>query len=251
MKLNERVKSVLKFAVLVIALVYVAVLSGCKTEDSQKPLKQNLFIVLVDETESFALYKEGLIEQMYWPEVIPLINLIVYSLEPGDEFAVIGIDEQGFENEDVRIPFEVLDEGFLKAKIQKDKLAKVVRELQRRKDTHKSTDILGALYQAAHFASEETDRQTFVFCFSDMKQEPRWPTQEEAGKLTFPSGTECYFFFVDASGRNNWNTITNVWEPILSGAGLQIYSNNTLNFFQKGESKLRLEQVLNEIRNNR
>lgn len=247
MKLASRTINTQTLVVSVLSVCVLALCLGCQgTEPRGKARK--LFIVLLDETESFAIYKEkGVIEEMYWGKVIPLINMIVSSMEPGDAFGLIGIDERGFDAEDVRVPFEVLDEGFLKAKMGKDRLRRVVTELRRRKEKHRSTDILGSLYHAAYFAQREPDRSVFIFCFSDMKQEPRWPTQEEARELKFLRRTEGYFFHVNASGRTNWNRLVQVWEPILSGAGLEFHTDGRLDFYQKGESRLALVRILKEV----
>jgi len=206
---------------------------------------KRLYLVLIDETDSFGLYKgKGVVDTLYWQEAIRLTRSIIGRLEPSDEFALIGIDEQGFDEEDVRIPFEELDEGFLRAKMQQSGLARKLMALQRRKNKHRSTDILGALYQAAHFAANEPDHETIIFCFSDMKQEPQWPSAEDAKNLKFPAGTKGFFFYVDASGRKNYDKIVSVWEPVLRHAGLGIYNGQVLSFFQQGNSNLKLNKIL-------
>ena len=247
MKFSQSMPKIRQFVISLVTIFCLALCLGCGGKEPPRQSKR-VFIVLVDETESFALYNEkGVIEQMYWTKVIQLVNWIVNSLKPGDEFGLIGIDEHGFDEDDVRVPFELLDEGFLKAKMSKDRVAKTVSELQQRKQKHKNTDILGALYHAAYFASKEPDRHAIIFCFSDMKQEPRWPTEEEARTLDFPYGTEAYFFYVNASGRTNWETIVQVWNSILTRARLQIHTDNLLNFFQKGESEKALKQILTKL----
>lgn len=228
---------------LVVAVPFLAML-GCDSSNVSEQANQRLFLVLVDETESFSM---GTTDTLYWSEVLPLVSQIAGRLQPGDEFAVIGIDEKGFEDSDVRIPFRVLDEGFLRAKLQKDSLLTSIQHLQRRKNKHRTTDILGALYHSAHFANVEQSRKTILFCFSDMKQEPTWPTEKESSDLHFPNGTEGYFFYVNASGRTSWNTITGVWQPILTRARVEISSGGILHFYQRGDSRLKLSQVLDSL----
>ena len=245
MRFNEKYPARFSFGISLVLVLCLTLSQGCNGPEPQK----KLVIVLVDETESFALYRQrGVVENMYWDEVLEsLLPKIVHSLEAGGAFAVIGIDEHGFDEEDVRIPFTALPDGFLEAKMAKDRIARQIGELQRRQQRHRSTDILGALYHAAYFAKRYPERQAIVFCFSDMRQEPGWPTQEEARELKFPEGTEAYFFYVNASGRTNWERIVEVWEPILAGAGLQLYTYNSLSFFQSGESALWLDRILSDL----
>jgi hypothetical protein len=246
MRFNEKYQSRLPLGIFLVGAIGLAILQGCH---ATKPQAQKLFVVLVDETESFALYEQrGVIERMYWEAVVDtLIPKIVNSLEAGCAFTIIGIDEHGFDAEDVRMPLTVLPQGFLESKMEKDKLARNVRELKQRQQRHRKTDILGALYHAAYFTSRYPERKAVIFCFSDMRQEPTWPTQEQARALKFPEGTEAYFFYVNASGRTNWERMVQVWEPILTEAGLQLYTYNSLSFFQSGESALWLERILSDL----
>gem|GEM_PF-3722950 len=243
----EKTLSMIQLLAVILMLASVAASLGCISR-LPKPLEPRFFLVLLDETESFAHYDDkGQIDYTYWPEVIPYIVKIVDRLEPEDAFGVIGIDECGFEEEDMIVPITILDERSLVAKFQKDSLKTAVKELTQRKQKHRSTHILGALYHAAHFASRDPDRRTIILCFSDMKEEPAWPTAQESADLRFPKGTEGYFFYVDASGRRNWDKTVYVWMPILAKAGLQIHTGNSLNFFQRGESNVKLDQVLGAI----
>jgi hypothetical protein len=204
--------------------------------------------VLLDETDSFAQYERpGVISARYWPEVIPFIERIVSDLAPGDEFAVIGIDDHGFDEDDVIIAFKKLDDAFLRAKLQKDTLRHALRKLAPRKERYKSTDILGTLRHAAHFAAMDSSRQTIVFCFSDMRQEPSMPTVSEAADLRFPPSSKGYFFYVDAAGRNAWDRLIQAWEPILHHAGMEIGSGSQLSFFQRREVEVRLGEVLRSL----
>lgn len=228
----------------VLILAFLGVLAGCNIS----PSEHRLYLVLADETDSFALHeKSGIITKRFWPEVLPLIQQVADQLSPGDQFAMIGIDEHGFDEEDVILPFTVLDEAFLKAKLQKDGLRVAVGGLRPRKDKYRATDILGALRHAAYFAQSQPNRKTIVFCFSDMRQEPVMPTLDESRDLSFPKGSEGYFFYVDAAGYQDWDRIVSVWEPILHRAGLDIYTGNSLNFFQRGESEVRLRSVLSSL----
>lgn len=204
-----------------------------------------LVIILVDETDSFGQYsKRGKAKVLYWDEALALSKKVVNALDPGDEFLLISINEKGFEEEDILIPLQQLDLSFLKAKIQKRKLCHQILSLKRKKATYRSTDILGALYQAAHFAKMEKGFKPILICFSDMVQEPRMPTMAQSKDLAFPSGTKGYFFFVDTSGKKQWDLIIKSWLPILNHAQLDAGDQNKPNFFQYGESKLWLNRII-------
>lgn len=212
---------------------------GCQTQMRRQ------YMVLIDETESFAQYKApGIIQKRYWEEVLPMIGSLVETMQPGDRFVLIGIDEQGFDENDVLIPVTDLEDSFLKAKLQKDSIRKLILELKPREDKHNATHILGSLFHAAHFIREDSAYESVIFCFSDMRQEPRMPTLDEAYGLEFPEGTRAYFFYVDAAGYNEWEKIIAVWEPLLNRSGLDLYTNERLHFFQKGEALARLNEII-------
>jgi hypothetical protein len=76
-------------------------LIGCDNSSPLKQDQQKLFVVLVNRSDSSG--SEGGARR-----VLPPINKVACALAPGDQFAVICIDEQGFD-EEARIPFEILD----------------------------------------------------------------------------------------------------------------------------------------------
>ncbi|MBU0568645.1 hypothetical protein KJ693_01230 [bacterium] len=159
---------------------------------------------------------------VFWPEALRWVAKIVESLQPDEKFCLIGIDERGFETDDTRTPINTIYERQLKAIQQKRKIIKdQVRELTRRKDKHKSTDILGALYHAAHFLNKQDTHEGTIVIFSDMKQEPKPPTLKDASDLSFPKDTRAYCFYVNASGKQNWQKVTDIWLPIFKSAGLE------------------------------
>lgn len=207
--------------------------------------KPKFAIILLDETDSFGSNTQhGTAQSLYWPDALAMTKLIVQNLEPGDEFVVLAIDEVGFQEEDILIPFHQFDRAFLKSRIEKKRILNNIMNLSRHKEKYSRTDILGSMYQAAHFAAKESEFEISVFCFSDMIQEPNWPSLADAKGLSFPSNATGYFFFVDASGQERWQKLVEVWKPIFENAGLGVYDDGALNFFQHGESALAVKRIL-------
>jgi hypothetical protein len=215
--------------------------SGCNIKLPEPHLR--FVIVLADETDSFALYEHGEITTMFWQEILPYIAKIANNLQPGEKFCVIGIDEHGFDTDDVRIPIITLDENPLKAVQQKKKIIKDIKNLSRRKEKHRSTDILGALYHAAHFLNKQKDNthEGLVIIFSDMIQEPKFPTLKDAEKLKFPPKINIYCYYVNATGRDKWEKIVNRWVTILKPTNLEITKDC---FYQRGEMQSQFNKVL-------
>lgn len=231
-----------KIYILAIIMLYASSTFGQWIQEPEPP---RLIIILLDETDSFGQNTtSGVAETMYWDDALKHSQKLVKQLKPGDEIVVLAIDEQGFEEEDILVPYQQLEKTFLKARVQQKHLSKQILKLKRRKEQYRSTDILGALYQAAYFANQEPERETLIFCFSDMRQEPNWPTLADAKGLAFTSKTTGYFFFVDADGKTDWDKIIGIWRPIFQNAGLIINSNASLNFFQHGESTLHLNKIV-------
>jgi hypothetical protein len=244
-KMSYSVKRFLLFIKIVFFVTSGMVLAQSKDNSAQP----RLVIVLLDETDSFGTNtSRGVADSLYWNDALRFTKTIVKQLKSGDEFAVLAIDEKGFEEEDILIPFQQLERTFLRAKVQKNKLGSRILQLKRRKERYTQTDILGAMYQSAYFANKEPGRETVIFCFSDMRQEPNWPTMNDAKNLSFPPDAVGHFFFVDASGKEEWEQLTNVWKPIFTHAGLTVSTgnSNSLNFYQHGESSLRIQNILSE-----
>ena len=238
---NNKYSGVKKYALSALMLIAVT----ATLADTNKVNHSRLVIILLDETDSFGSDKQhGVAKTLYWEDALRLSCNIVKALKEGDKLIVLAINEKGFEEEDIIIDLQQFEMTFMRAKVRKNKIAREVLSLKRRKDTYKATDILGALFQAAYFAEKNETDETIVFCFSDMRQEPRWPTQREAEGLRFPKNSAGYFFFVDASGRENWDRMINIWKPILSMSGL--CEGDNINFFQYGESQNKLFNILKE-----
>jgi len=202
-----------------------------------------LVIILLDETDSFGAYtKHGVAESLYWQDALHLSRKIVQALKQGDKLVVLAINEKGFEEEDILIPLQQFEKTFMRAKVRKNKIVREILNLKRSKDTYSATDIVGALHQASYFANKSEVDETIVFCFSDMRQEPRWPSQKEVKGLQFPENSKGYFLFVDASGKENWDKMINIWHPVLTRCGL--CKEGKVNFCQYGESQSTLYDIL-------
>lgn len=216
------------------------------------PVKRSI-IVLLDETESFAQYQDGSITTMFWNEVLPYICAIIRKIQPENLFGMIGIDEKGFEttSDDVRI-LQALPMSSGRTRLMKKTIEKMVASLQRRKEQHKTTDILGALEHAESLLTtpqlnqdtqiEENQQQQVeyvIFIFSDMKQEPKMPTLQMAKNLKFPENTKIYCFYVNASGRQDWDKITKLWGSIFKQAGVKTY-----HFYQRQQTKIKLGEII-------
>lgn len=206
-----------------------------------------LVIVLIDQTDSFGINAErGTAQTLYWDEALKKIKVIVNGLHAKDEFVVLAINDLGFRDENILINLQQLDRSSLKARMEMRNLGSEVLRLKRPERKFTRTDILGALHQAAHIARRENLARTVLVCFSDMIQEPKLPTLEEARDLAFPANTRAYFYFVDASGLVRWNQVLQAWTPLLRRAGVEIGREETPNFFQYGETDRALQRMLRE-----
>ena len=201
-------------------------------------------IVLLDETDSFIM-SDGQDTTWYWEALKPSLNKIVKSLESGDEFELIAIDNKGYQTEDVRIPLEVIDQSYLRAVQQKNKITRKIDELRRRKEKYSASDIFGALKFAA---SDARGYKTRIFCFSDMEQIPSFK-KNETPRLDFSGDTKAYFF-VNVTGEKDWNETIKTWEPMIKQAGLQfIYEGTETNFIKITNVNVRLTQIMSKLRN--
>jgi hypothetical protein len=215
---------------------------GCDGEKT----KPRFVIVLMDETVSFRVDTT-----QFWPEVCSLTVKIVRALEAGEGFCVIGIDDHGFDTDDMRIGMTVLNDNPLAIVQQKNELIRRVRGLAPRRANRPYTDILGSLHQAANLLKGEANHRGVIAVFSDMIQTPRFPTTNEAAALSFPKGTEIYCFYVNATkeyhgttGQEWWDRITGAWIPIFEHAGLKYKDDDgTPQFYQRGKSKYAIESI--------
>lgn len=211
-----------------VLIVAVLSMSACRfgqtTED--KPL---FVIVLVDETGSFGPNPGALL----WDEAKNKTEEIVGLCQGGERFLVIGIDDHGFDTDDIRFAERALDDRPLMAVQQKREWIEEWSRVERRTPRTPETDILGALYQAAFFAKRQPRYKPVILIFSDMVQEPKYPTLAEAADLSFPADSRCLCLYVLPKGRNTgWEDMMRVWIPIFQTAGLDMTEDK--NFYPKG-----------------
>lgn len=218
-------------------------LNGCEkvAKEVKKNEKSRFVIVLLDETSSFIL-EQGGAKVHFWSEIIPWTSRIVDSLNPGEGFGLIGIDDHGFDTEDIRINLEVMDENPLKVVTQKKELKKRVKELTMRKGS-KATDIMGALSHAAYLLNNmERKYQGVIVVFSDMVQTAGELSNEPRGN--FPAGTKGYCFYVNATGKGKWEMLLSKWDSIFEGLNLEVRRpDGKLHFYQRGEMKQAFENA--------
>lgn len=210
--------------------------SGCSVSLEETTTEENLrfVIILLDETDSFGFHDErGNITTRFWPEVIPLCRPIIDTFQPEEKFCVIGIDDHGFDTEDIRVEVQRLDSNQMQAHIQKKKLKSEVADLQFRKEKYKRTDLLNSLYHVAYLLNKEPNYRGEVVIFSDMMHIPWPPTKKEAKDIRFPQNTKIYCFYVNASGRNEWDDMINTWGSIFEDAGVE---QGNYHFYQRGET---------------
>jgi hypothetical protein len=215
----------------VVAVCGFALTTGACTPSADD--RPRFVVVLIDETESFAKYWDKMIEQV---QEVPL------RLQPRGGMVVIAIDDEGFQPDDVLIDVAIIPEAALEARRVKDALREKVALLTRQPPKQRTTDVLGAIRQAADYAKRyrDPDGDAVIMAFSDMQQTPRMPTAAEARDLAFPSGTAFHAFFVDATGYQAWNATLRAWQEILTNAGAPV---SAANFHQKGQTSVEIERL--------
>lgn len=188
--------------------------------------RPRLTIVLLDETGSRA---------KAWETMCEKAAVIASHLRNKDAFALIGIDDHGFDEDDVRIPLFIVQApsdlmvGVLNQ--QRQALAQRVVRLKRRGNPHK-TDIVGAVRQALDIANKESKQRSVVLAFfSDMQQTPKMPDAKSFEGIKFPEGTDAYCFYVSASGHYDFPTTVELWQRLFTAAGVAISAND---FHQQG-----------------
>ena len=229
------------FVILVIILVNTNSYAKFWEKLKQTP-PSTCLIVLVDETGSFGLKQHNGEIAHFWPEIIPWVNRIISILNPGDCFTLIGIDGHGFDTDDVRISQSFISWGAIKAQIDKRKLNQKIKKLKRRQGA-KKTDILGALYHAAHLLNilhqSYPNYRGIIVVFSDMQQTA---PMDLHNPVRFPQGTRAIFFYVNATGHSQWEQLINKWTSILHSLNLDIQG-----FYQRGNMEVgfnKLKEIL-------
>jgi len=226
------------------ALAAALLMTGCDAAASQPGLgsdaRPRFVMALVDETASF---------EPCWQKSLHAIGKVVESLGPNEAFGLIGIDDRGFDPEDVRVPIQVIDPAVLKAHRQKRAWAANLATVQRRTHKRNYTDILGAVRHAAFFLNRQPDRNPVLLIFSDMEQTPQMPAVADVD-FQLAGGARVYCFFVNTSGwadrigvsvGTSWDIVVGRWQSILSSAGASVTKGN---FYQEGSILVELPRLL-------
>jgi hypothetical protein len=188
--------------------------------------RPRFIILFLDETGS---------RGAQWEAMRDKAAVIASRLKNKEAIAVIGIDDHGFDEQDVRLPLSVLQaqNDLMVAVLNQQRQAIVDRVTKLKPRGHpQTTDIVGAIKQALGMANMESKERRIVLAFfSDMQQTPKMPDAAAFRDIRFPAGTEAYCFYVAASKRYDFPATVSLWQPLLNGAGAKISAND---FHQQG-----------------
>ena len=172
-----RVPAVLaRLALLACCILFGCGFMGCDEVDS----RSTVLVVLIDETTSY-------IQADMWESSIDLTGKVIEMLRPGDYFIMLGIDNHGFDGNDVRIPITELPNASLPSMKAKHDLKEAVLGIEVRESssgyrledgtirgTPWGTDQLGSLHHVSELISSPVfdDARVRVIVYSDFFDEP-------------------------------------------------------------------------------
>lgn len=219
-----------------LALACALVLAACVGA----PPPRRTVVVLVDETGSFA---------DLWPAAIEdIADIVVPSLQADEQFVLIGIDDRGFEDRDVRLGLVQLSANNLYAVTQKRSLVAHVRRLQPRAGAAPGSDIAEALMHAAHFLRRgaAAGYRPVLLVFSDMVPDFTRPrnvgeARELGADLDLPPETAVRFFYVRERESRNWAHTVRLWLAVFEAAGVTLSQEH---FYLPAESRVALQQTM-------
>jgi len=227
-------------------------------------VKTTLFILL-DETSSFVSSPtiQGVGESgkaspdQMWKNSRDLAAQSISRLKPGDEVCVIGIDEHGFDDSDVRVRFTPIPKTMYGSLSTKKQVYDALESLDVRstssgflepnghyKGKPFGTDQMGALAQAAHFASTSHATHVKVILFSDMQDTPL-TNGISSNPDQFPDDTTFLAMNVVQNGQSDFQTVENKWIDKLSILNLHLSKDN---FLAPGDSTP--EAITSFLKNN-
>jgi hypothetical protein len=188
--------------------------------------RPRLIVVFLDETGSRGEAWEAMRNQA---------ALIASRLKNRDAFALIGIDDHGGDEDDVRVPLSIVqaptDLNVAMLNQQRQEIVQQVTKLRRRGNPQ-TTDIVGPIKQALGIANMlSRDRDVVLAFFSDMQQDPKMPDAAAFKGIQFPTGTTAYCFYVAGTKRYDFPTTVDLWQRLLTSAGIRITTND---FHQQG-----------------
>ena len=212
-------------------LIVLLCLAGC----GGKERPHTLLLLDFDETSSF-------VAPGYWEQSIRMARIAVDHLGPGDAVAVIGIDDHGFDSDDIRLPITVFSRGTLQAVADRNALKARLSTLQARPTSSGfrlpngkmrgipcGTDLLGAIDQTASLAAYYPQMRTRVLLLSDMQDDPgSSPSGYSGEKVLFSGDSKAMALFVDESGGAEWKARVTRWNSTLNGMGLACHPTDFL-----------------------
>jgi DNA-binding transcriptional MerR regulator len=197
--------------------------------------RPRFIVVFLDETGSRAQTWEAMREKAAF---------IASKLKNREAIAVIGIDDHGYDEDDIRIPLSIVQapSDLMTAVLEKQRQAIIqqMNRLQRRRNPQR-TDIVGAIRQALEMANKESaERRTVLAFFSDMQQTPQMPDAGAFKDIHFPAGTEAYCFYVNGSKHYTFDQTVDLWQHQLNAAGVTA---SAVNFHEKGTVDVGVSQA--------
>lgn len=187
--------------------------------------RPKLVIVFLDETAS---------REQAWEPMRDGVAMIASRLKNRDAFTVIGIDDHGGDEDDVRVPLSIVqaqtDLNIAELNQQRQAIVQQVAKLRRRGNPQ-HTDIVGPIRQALGIVKMQSQRDAVLAFFSDMQQDPKMPDADAFKGIQFPAGTKSYCFYVNGTKQYDFPATVALWQPLLTSAGIEI---RTTDFHQKG-----------------
>lgn len=209
---------------------------GCSPEPAPRA-----FFFLVDESGSF---------EDLWEESLDNAANIVKHMNRAEGYCLVGIDNHGFDEDDVRVaPGTLPHTIYYRTEIVK--LVKEIKELRRREYFEPGTDIPGALQHAYHlyrnFRGEAQGTPAYrpvIVIFSDMYPDHNW-NMSKLHNVRFPEATEVYCFNVRAKGREGWEGIVDFWIDTFNRIGIKVTRDN---FFTVKETPQAVQRIFSQER---
>lgn len=204
------------------------------------PPPKRTVVVLLDETGSFS--------DLWAPALADVAEVVVPALQPDEQFVVIGIDDRGFEDRDVRLGLVRLSSNSLAALSQRSRLAAQVRSLKPRVAAAPGSDIAEALLHATHFLRRGAAEgyRPVLLVFSDLVPDfarPRNPTEaaELGHALALPPDTMVRFLYVRERQSATWQRTVRLWLEVFRAAGVNVSEQD---FYLPAESRQAVAGVM-------
>ena len=226
---NPLISAMIKIAALFVILLTVAIagygIPGCTVAEPRTPV---LLIILLDETESYM--KTG-----NWTQSLRTALRAVDFLRPGDAVCVIGIDDHGFDQDDVLIPAMPIPRTTLKSVEAKRLLMDRIASMEPREESSGrklpeggykgfpfGTDTRGAVSQAAQISGYFDDHLIRILIFTDFRDEPP-VVPEGRGNIDIQFTGDCRLkaLYIDETGGADWFDRIERWVEVFNNLGVK------------------------------